>query len=144
MAAMPSGAQRALERSRILVVEDDWHIASSMKKWLEDEGAHIVGPASTSKIGRLLADIYKPQVAIVDLNLGGTYAYNLISWLNSGGIPVIVVTSYSFAGEVTPNLGAVLSKPVEKSALIEAIRSAQEASGRPDSSSGCEGGQHLH
>ena len=119
-------ARGVLDHSHVLVVEDNWHVASSMKKWLEAEGAHVVGPASTPSIGRLLADIHKPQVAIIDLNLGGTYAYPLIEWLNSCGVPVIVVTAYSFAGAVTPNLGAVLQKPIEKETLVDAVRAAQE------------------
>lgn len=144
MTVEASGARRVLERSQVLVVEDDWHVATSMKKWLEAEGAHVVGPASSPNVGRVLADVYKPQVAIVDLNLGGRFAYDLISWLNSGGVPVVVVTGYSFSGEVTPNLGAVLPKPVEKTALIEAVRTAQESLGRAGSSSSRGVGQSPH
>lgn len=126
MSSAPADARRSLERCQILVVEDNWHVATSIRRWLESEGARVIGPASTPTVGQLLAEVHKPQVAIVDLNLGGTYAYPLIEWLDSRGVPVIVVTGYSFAGEVTPNLGAFLSKPVDRDALIEAVRTVTE------------------
>jgi hypothetical protein len=63
-----------------------------------------------------------------------TVVYPLIERLDAAGVPVVVVTAYSFAGEITANLKAVLSKPVEKDALIEAVcaalRRAPAAAGR--------------
>jgi CheY-like chemotaxis protein len=127
MIAKPTATGRALERTEILVVEDNWHAATSIKRWLEAAGAHVIGPASNTKIGQLLGDLHRPDVAVLDLNLGGRYAYPLIDWLNARGVPVIVVSAYSYAGEVTPNLGAILAKPVEEPVLIEAVRDALDS-----------------
>ena len=98
-----------------------------IKRWLESEGARVIGPASGLGSSRVLADVHRPHVAVVDLNLGGCFAYPLITSLYRRGVPVVVVTAYSFAHEVTANLGAGLAKPVEKDALVRAVEAALHA-----------------
>ena len=116
----------ALDRIGILVVDDNCHIGASIRRWLESEGACVIGPASTIAIARVLADVHTPRVAVIDLNLDGSSAYPLIGYLDGRGVPVIV-SACCFAGEVTRNLGAILAKPIEKDRLIKAVRAALHA-----------------
>ena len=136
MTPAPKSDAGPLEGIEVLVVEDNWHVAKSIKSWLENVGARVVGPASTLALGRVLADVHNPHVAVIDLNLGGTLAYPLITWLGHRGVPVVVVTGYSFASEVTANLDAVLAKPVERDSLIETIQAALRAVPEPRAETG--------
>ena len=53
----------------ILVVEDESLIAMELEAALTDAGHLVRGPASTALRARLLADISRPDLALVDINL---------------------------------------------------------------------------
>jgi DNA-binding response OmpR family regulator len=59
-----------LRDSRILVVEDEPILAMEMQFALEDEGADVVGPASTLKRAMILAADEDLSAAVLDIRLG--------------------------------------------------------------------------
>jgi CheY-like chemotaxis protein len=79
---MGCSVQRAasppLKDRRILVVEDDWFIANAVADLLAKEGATVFGPASTVAEGAQLAEYWPIEIAVMDLNLNGQRADDLV------------------------------------------------------------------
>src|SRR5262249_12581937 len=96
---------------RVLVVEDQWHVANALKLLLGAEGMETVGPAPTVADARQLAAERKPDVAVVDINLKGEMAYGLIEQLHAQGVRIVVVSGYVLQ-RLTEKVSAVLHKPV--------------------------------
>jgi len=108
---------------RILVVEDSWAIANSLKRLLLLMGADVVGPAATiAEAERLIAE-HTPDVALVDIHLrGGERAFGLIDRLHDKGIPVIVTTGYSAVPSASGKVVAILEKPISMALLLDTLR----------------------
>ncbi|RDJ03893.1 response regulator [Rhizobium grahamii] len=80
---------------RILVVEDEYMLATDLQRELEAMGAIVIGPA-----GQLDAALDLVQgedaieAAILDINLGGEEAYSVADLLISRKIPFVFATGY--------------------------------------------------
>jgi DNA-binding NtrC family response regulator len=119
--AAPPGS-RGFDGRRILVVEDDWYIADAMRELLEDERAVVLGPVATLAEGlRLAAAAGQIDLAVVDLNLQGEMADDLVSELAGKGIPVVVVTAYEVLQSVADKAFATLQKPVARDYLLDTL-----------------------
>jgi CheY-like chemotaxis protein len=80
---------------RILVVEDEFLIATTLQDWLESVGFIVVGPvASVEKALRLIDSETGISGAVVDVNLGGVFAYSVADRLMSRNIPFIFTSGY--------------------------------------------------
>ena len=79
----------------ILVVEDAWHVAKAMKGMLEQLGMNVLGPAATMAEARRLLATQRPRAALVDVNLRGEMAWDLIDDLREQGIDVVVMSGYA-------------------------------------------------
>jgi CheY-like chemotaxis protein len=110
-----------LEGRRILVVEDDWYIAEAMSTVLENAGAHVVGPAASVAESTKLAKSEQIDVAVMDLNLQGEMADELVTTLTGKGVKVVVVTAYDAMQSVTECVFATLQKPVSPDILIDTL-----------------------
>ena len=108
----------------MLVVEDQWHVASALKSLLETEGMEVSGPAATTAHALRLATDKKLDLAVVDINLKGEMAYGLIDQLNDQGVRVVVVSGYAVLPGLTEKVAAVLQKPFNGPALLAALRRA--------------------
>lgn len=60
-----------MNRIRILVVEDEFIIASNLKNMLEDLGYECIEPAGTYKSALQKIDEETPDLVILDINLEG-------------------------------------------------------------------------
>ncbi len=112
----------SLNGMRVLLVEDTWIIAQSYAGLLDPLGVSVVGPAAnvadaTRMLGENVID-----AALVDVNLQGEFASDLIDAIHRRGIPIVVVTGY----EVLLRLGdiafTVLKKPIRAEQLLRALR----------------------
>ena len=124
---MPSASgagHTELNGVRILVVEDHWHVANALKSLFEAEGMGVSGPAGTTADARRLAAKDKPELAVVDINLKGEMAYDLIDQLHDQGIRIVVVTGYAVLPGLTEKVVAVLQKPFNGPELLVALRRA--------------------
>jgi DNA-binding response OmpR family regulator len=108
----------------ILVVEDHWHIANALKSLLVAEGMEVSGPAGSVGAALQLAAKDKPELAVVDINLKGEMAYDLIDQLHGQGVRVVVVSGYALLPRLTEKVVAVLPKPINGTALLAALRRA--------------------
>jgi signal transduction histidine kinase len=60
-----------MDGSRILIVDDDEVLAFEIKSCLEDHGYHVVGHAPSAERALDLAQRFAPDIALVDIGLGG-------------------------------------------------------------------------
>ena len=92
--AVGSSDPQGLQGLRVLVAEDSWQVADALKLSLEHIGMVVAGPVATPSEARNLAAEHDPDLAIVDVNLTGEMAYDLMDWLHDRGTPVIVISGY--------------------------------------------------
>ena len=84
----------ALKGRRILVVEDEYMIAQDMEHALERFGGEVVGPvASVERALDLLGD-GKVDLAVLDVNLGGTPVWPVADALRETGVRFVLATGY--------------------------------------------------
>ena len=91
------------------------------KTLLENAGAKVVGPAASVAEGAKLAKSERIDVAVMDLNLQGEMADELITTLTGSGITVVVVTAYDAMQSVAECAFATLQKPVSPDILIDTL-----------------------
>ncbi|WP_296744193.1 response regulator [Mesorhizobium sp.] len=78
----------------ILVVEDEYFIASEIRLALENLGARVLGPVSGLEQALQVLDQSRPDSAILDINLRGEMAFPLAAELKARGIPFLFATGY--------------------------------------------------
>jgi CheY-like chemotaxis protein len=110
-----------LKGRRVLVVEDDWFIADAMASLLEAEGADVFGPAATVTEGAALARYWPIEIALMDLNLHGERADDLVVELARDDVTVVVVTAYDIKQAVADSAFAALQKPVTSTTLLATL-----------------------
>jgi len=82
-----------LAGKHILVVEDEYFIASDLKQTLKAEGALVIGPAGNLKAGLSLAE-EAIDAALLDVNLEEDRSYPIADRLQQRSIPYIFLTGY--------------------------------------------------
>lgn len=124
-AALPAAHFPLLAR-RILVVEDDFLVSTTLAGFLEAAGACVLGP-----IGRLdetlafIEDNYRTLDAVVlDINLHGVMAYPIADRLRACGVKFVVATAYGGGVNPLDSGNARLVKPFSETALIAAVLGA--------------------
>ena len=113
---------RALDGWRILVIEDDYYLATDEQTALQTAGAQVVGPCARASEAMLLVDGGNVDCALVDINLGHGPSFEAAAVLRARGIPFLFTTGYDAAtipGEFADV--ARLEKPIGDKELIEAI-----------------------
>jgi DNA-binding NtrC family response regulator len=116
-----------LKDRRILVVEDDWFIADAMASLLQAEGADVFGPAATLTEGAALAHYWPIEIALMDLDLHGERADDLVVELAGSDVTVVVVTSCDIKQAVADSAFALLQKPVTSTTLLDTLYRAAAA-----------------
>ena len=105
----------------ILVVEDAWHVAKAMKGVLEQLGMDVLGPAATMAEARRLLATQRPRAALVDVNLRGEMAWDLIDELREQGIDVVVMSGYALPDTSRGRPLTHLQKPFDAAELMTAL-----------------------
>ena len=132
-----------LDNRLILVIEDDALVASWLCEVLQGLGFSIVGPASSGPEALSLAELHKPDIAIVDIQLSGDMDGIDVAraFEERFGIAVIFLsglhdeTLQMKAQTVHPV--SFLRKPFRAGALLDAIETARDflsSAGRAGSS----------
>jgi len=114
--------------SRILVVEDEYMLATEMSSELSAAGAVVVGPVPTvEQATALTQESGAIDGAILDVNLGGELVYPVADLLARSGISFVFVTGYETSA-LPQEYAAVpcIMKPVN---MAEAIRALGRAGG---------------
>jgi len=120
---------------RVLVAEDEPILRLELATLLQDSGATVVGPAAHLDDGLALAERYKVDVALLDINLGGRNVSSLAERLRAQAVPVVFLSGYKDPELLSPLLRGLprLQKPAAAEDIVETVA---EAANRPDSPSG--------
>ena len=109
----------------VLVVEDDFYLASDEKAALERAGARVIGPCRDADEAAGLAALEHVDCAVVDVNLGDGPNFTFAQVLHRQGVPFVFVTGYDQA-LIPPELVAAqrLEKPIRDRDLVAAVARA--------------------
>jgi DNA-binding response OmpR family regulator len=127
-----------LSGHRILVVEDDYYLATDTTRALRGAGAEVAGPCPTEQAARDELRDARPTAAVVDINLGGGPSFGLARTLHQEGIPFVFLTGYDEEAIPAEFAGVPrLQKPIELRRIVTAAAQAvaQSRPAQPDSTS---------
>lgn len=112
----------SLQGLRVLVVEDDFYLATDEQSALERAGATVIGPAARAEDALRLVDAEAIDCAVVDINLGEGPSFALAAALQERAIPFLFTTGYD-AAAIPDAFGSVerLEKPIEDTELVAAV-----------------------
>jgi DNA-binding response OmpR family regulator len=111
-----------LQGVRVLVVEDNWQVANALRLALTDVGIVVTGSTSTAYEAKRITLDGKPDLVLVDLNLKGEMAFELVDWLRHHGLRVIVLSGYGAETTSRSNADAVLQKPYSSDELFATLQ----------------------
>jgi len=114
----------ALAGVRVLIVEDDFLVAISLRKSVERLGCKVVGPAPSVDRAIGIVNGEPLDAAILDINIIGGSSESIAHALSERSIPFFFVTGYA-----SPEIGSDdlrdtlrLRKPVDVEMLHQAMR----------------------
>lgn len=110
------------DRQLILVVDDEWLIAAGLEADLIEGGYEVAGPVGSVRQALRLVESTALSGAVLDIQLMNETSFAIAAALKALGIPYIFVTG--FTREQLPpahRASTVLTKPVDKSELIDAV-----------------------
>ncbi|KEQ53452.1 response regulator [Sphingobium chlorophenolicum] len=109
----------------VLVVEDEYFLASDLSALLAEEGFTVIGPHG-SLFGALKAIGGKaPDIALLDVNLHGEMCYPLMDELIARSVPIVIATGYD--GQALPDRFDAcvrVAKPYRRDEMLGAIDTA--------------------
>jgi DNA-binding response OmpR family regulator len=112
-----------LNGKRIVVVEDDFVLATDICRTLRDLGATVLGPAPTPFYAMHLIGRKKIDAAVLDVRLHGTTVFEVADMLQDQGVPIIFATAtdrQSMPGRFQGS--PLLEKPFDRKKLISEIQ----------------------
>lgn len=108
-----------LNGKRIVVVEDDYLLATDICRQLRDLGATVLGPAPTPFYAEQLIGKRHIHAAILDIGLHGVPVFSVADMLKSRGVPILFATSYE-RDALPPRFreANLLEKPLDRAKLV--------------------------
>lgn len=117
-----------LKGCRILVLEDNFLLAETLRDLLEDCGCELIGPAArvSSALPLCTKDL---DGALLDINLGSETCFEVADRLTEQGVPFMFLSGYSDAAIVPGRFASIprLAKPYDRQAIV---RAAEQRFGR--------------
>jgi DNA-binding response OmpR family regulator len=109
---------------KILVVEDDALIAMELGERLGEFGYRVIGPAANVAAAQEAVRGERPDIALLDANLGGESSVSLGAELAKLGVRVAFCTGYDRIKDMPAELSGVpvLTKPISDATLQDALR----------------------
>ncbi|HZU89457.1 MAG TPA: response regulator [Stellaceae bacterium] len=110
------------EGRRILIVEDDYLIATLLAEVLETAGWRVVGPVGQLGEAVDAAVQEKFDAAVLDVNLGGKAVYPVAAVLDERHVPFVFLTGYGAETLQRPFCGRPrLGKPFKTAELLGTV-----------------------
>ncbi|HEY3639122.1 MAG TPA: HWE histidine kinase domain-containing protein [Rhizomicrobium sp.] len=111
---------------RVLVVEDNMIIALDAEATLESLGATTVDVAPNVSEALRLVENYKPNFAVLDVNLGNESSFPVADRLVALGVPIVFATGYGKNVDFPERFAQipVVSKPYSAESLVAKIAQA--------------------
>ena len=124
------GTAAAKSSLRILIVEDDYFVATNLEYRLKEEGYEVVGVAVSADDAERMTREFQPTLAIMDIRLAGKSdgVEAAIRLRTTYGVPSIFATAHGDADTQRRAAQAAplgwINKPYSIETVIAAIRSA--------------------
>ena len=83
------------EPATVLIVEDEALIAMDLQWLLEEAGYRVLGPANSTAAAMALLDGDEPDVALLDVNLGGADVFRVANELATRKTRLIFLTGHT-------------------------------------------------
>src|SRR5437762_820968 len=112
-----------LSGKRILIVEDEYMLASDLAGFLEERGAAIVGPVGSVSEALALAKRESIDVAVLDVNLREERVYPVADALIEQCVPIVFATGYDELLMHRSYIGLPrCQKPIDKASLLQVLQ----------------------
>jgi CheY-like chemotaxis protein len=130
---------------RCLIVDDNPEFLRAARALLEQEGMRVVGEASTSAEALRRAAELRPDVTLVDINLGSESGFDLVERLveapGHGAGRLILVSTHAaedFADliEASPAIGFLGKPTLSAQAITDLLDTVGDGPGHPGASAG--------
>lgn len=109
--------------ANVLLVEDEWLIAEDYASTLRRAGHEVVGPCPTITVALARIESESIDAALLDMDLGGEKSFPIAQRLKESKIPFTFFSGHGLS-DLPESLrhAEVLPKPVERTALLEAVK----------------------
>lgn len=107
---------------RILIVEDEWLLASELARQLTRAGYGIVGPVPTVAEAIALIEAERPDAAVLDIQLDGAFTFSVAERLERGSTPFMFLSGHpisDFPDQLRDRI--VLSKPAIWQEIVKTL-----------------------
>ncbi|WP_324763752.1 response regulator (plasmid) [Sinorhizobium meliloti] len=120
------------DRCRVLVVEDEFLVALQIEDDLVAAGYSVIGPFTSLAQSFSAVRAHPFDIATLDLNLRGEFAYPLVDELMEREVPVLLLTGYTVF-DLPERFRALprLAKPFNGTQLIQKIKGLHPFHGSP-------------
>ena len=108
---------------RIIIVEDSFVVAKSLRYLLSSYGCELIGVAANVESSLALASRSDFDIALLDIRLGSELVTTVADRVREHGKDIIFLTGYADTDLLPDHLRdyPCLNKPVEPKLLIEAL-----------------------
>lgn len=79
---------------RVLIVEDEYFLASDLERALTSAGVKVLGPVPTCQEALDLLQTHEIEIAILDINLAGGDVFPVARALQARAVPIVFATGY--------------------------------------------------
>jgi two-component sensor histidine kinase/CheY-like chemotaxis protein len=127
--AIPVGDRGTLQGRRVLVVEDEYLIATQTAATLAAAGCGVEGPAGRLDAALGLAVSHDIDAAVLDINLGDEMVWPVARALAARGIPFMFATGYSDILKPPADLASAprIEKPIDADRLLSCLATILDA-----------------
>lgn len=115
---------------RLLVVEDETILSFMVEEMLGELGCSEVWHAASVRDAFAILDQRKPDAAVLDVNLGGEYAFPVAERLQAASVPFIFATGYGRMADLEKWAVPVIQKPFALETLAGALAKVIDAQPR--------------
>lgn len=111
-----------LDHCKVLVVEDDFFLATDTERAVHGAGGIVIGPVGREDQALGLIAREKPDCAVVDIDLGLGPQFDVSDALRAAAVPFLFVTGYD-DGVIPVRFEGVerLRKPVDLRQMVRAV-----------------------
>jgi DNA-binding response OmpR family regulator len=136
--------QEPLKGRRILLVEDEYFVATEIAELLRGGGIEVVG--AFARVQPALEAVNRETIdgAVLDVRLDGETSERLAALLVACGVPVLLVTGYE-PDQMPPGVRGLpcLRKPFSPDDLLQALASLHSRQSDDHPLAAVEGREHL-